>query len=215
MKKALCAMLAAGAAASLPAPTLAADAGLTLEQVYDAGRCIVDRDRRAALSLVVAQPIEGDVVDLSGLSPDLRDRCASAIESASPLNLRGAIAQALFFRDFEGFGLQPGRGVSLVNLNIPVQDSPPGSDMVDMYRWADCVVRNDAGHSEALMRSRIGSRQEAAAIAGLSPYMQACAPEGADLRVSAAQLRGVVAQAAYHSMYRYWTRDLASTRGGE
>jgi hypothetical protein len=100
-------------------------------------------------------------------------------------------------------------------MNLPVQDSPPGTDTENLYRWADCVVRNNGQHTERLLASRIGSRNESAAINGLQPYMQACTGQGEEMRVSASQLRSLAAQSAYHSMYRYWTRDLASTRGNE
>ena len=215
MNRFLGCMLAAGAAIAMPSAVAADTGSPSLEQVYDAGRCIVDRDRRAALNLIAAQPLDADAVDLSGRSPELASRCAAGLEAANPLHLRGALAQALFFRDFGGFGLQPGRGVALLNMNLPVQDSPPGTETENLYRWADCVVRNDGPHTERLLESRIGSRTESAAIDGLRAFMAACMPQGEELRVSASQLRSVAAQMAYHSMYRYWTRDLMSTRGGD
>ncbi|MGZ8351250.1 MAG: hypothetical protein ACXWU2_14570 [Allosphingosinicella sp.] len=212
MNKSFCAGLAAGAALLLPAPALADDGDLTLRDVYDAGRCIVDRDRMAALRLMQVLPIDGDNADLSSLPAGLAARCASGMTTADSLHFRGALAQALFFRDFGGFGLEPMRGTSLVNLNLPVQDSPSGTPTIDMYRWADCLVRNDAPNAERLMSSRIGSTQETAAVNAMRPFMTACTPAGAELRVQTSDLRSVVAQSAYHSMYRYWTRDLQATR---
>ena len=114
----------------------------------------------------------------------------------------------MFFRDFGGFGLEPRRSVPLVNLALPVQDLPEGSVRNELYRWADCVVRNDADHSERLMQSRVGSETEATMIGHLRPYLEVCAPASAQFSVAPAELRAVIAQSAYHSMYRYWTRQL-------
>jgi hypothetical protein len=212
MGKAFLAVLAAGAALSVSTPALADNGDRALQDVYEAGRCIVQRDRDAAFRMMQALPIDGDAAEVSSLPTGDADRCVQGMTSVQSLHLRGAIAQALFFRDFGGFGLEPMRGRSLVNLNLPVQDSPPGTPTIDMYRWADCLVRNAAPDAERLMSSRVGSTQEQAAVRGLSAYMAACTPAGAELRVQTSDLRSVVAQSAYHSMYRYWTRDLQATR---
>ena len=45
-------------------------------------------------------------------------------------------------------------------------------------------------------------------IGHLRPYLQVCAPAAAQFSVAPAELRAVIAQSAYHSMYRYWTRQL-------
>ncbi len=210
MKKTMFALLAAGAAL-MPAAPASADQGTALRQIYDAGRCIVDNDRRTAVSFLQSLPIEEGEADLSLLPDNLTRRCARGMSAVDSLHVRGAIAQALFFRDFGGFGIEPGRSVPLVNLNIPAQGSPPGTGMTELYRWADCVVRNDIGHTERLLQTRVGSPNEATAIEALRPFMQACA--GADsLAVRPSDFRSLVAQSAYNSMYRYWTRQLDPVR---
>ncbi len=207
MKRTIFALVAAGAAMSLAGPALADQGAPSLRQVYDAGRCLVTSDRGTAVSLLTTLPLEEGDVDLSTL-PDRAQRCARGLTTVASLHLRGAIAQALFVRDFGGFGEEPRRSAPLVNLNIPAQSSPPGTGMTELYRWSDCVVRNDAGQSERLLSSTVGSRQEAAAIERLRSYMSACAPAGQQLSVRPSDLRSLVAQSAYHSMYRYWTRQL-------
>ena len=57
MNKALFSLLAAGAALALPSAA-AADNGTSLRDVYDAGRCMVERDRHAAVSLLGTLPID-------------------------------------------------------------------------------------------------------------------------------------------------------------
>lgn len=210
MKKTMFALLAAGAAL-LPAPASADEGSASLRQIYDVGRCIVDNDRRTAVSYLQSLPIDEGEADLTLLPDSLTRRCARGLGAVDSLHVRGAIAQALFFRDFGGFGIEPGRSVPLVNLNIPAQSSPPATGMAELYRWADCVVRNDIGHTERLLQSRVGSQSESAAIEGLRPYMQACAGEQS-LSVRPSDFRSLVAQSAYNSMYRYWTRQLDPVR---
>ena len=206
MRKAIVSLLAAGAALALPA---AASANGSLEDVYDAGRCMVERDRHAAVGLLGTLPIDATPADLSGLSPALAERCGRRLSSVTGLHLRGAIAQALFLRDFGSFGVEPRRSTPLVNLSLPMQDSPSGDRAVELYRWADCLVRNDGIHVERLLASSIGSRTESQLIASMRDYMAACAPAGAQLAVHPGELRSVLAQSAYQSMYRYWTGRLA------
>lgn len=215
MKKAICSLLAAGAALAMAAPAAAAaaaDNGETARQIYDAGRCMVDRERHTAVGFLRAVPVDSEDADLSLLPDSLVERCASGLGSAKALHMRGAIAQALFMRDFGGFGLEPRRSAPLVNLDLPVQDSPEGSVRTELYRWSDCVVRNDAHHTERLLQSSVGSRGEAAAIEGLRDFMAACAPAGSQLSVLPIEVRSLLAQSAYHSMYRYWTNQLDPVR---
>ena len=212
MRKAICSLLAAAAALAMPVPAAADDNGDSVRDIYDAGRCLVDRDRRAAVGFLTAVPVDSETADLSQLPDSLAQRCAEGMNSAKTLLIRGAIAQALFFRDFGGFGLEPRRSAPLVNLDLPVQDSPEGSVRTELYRWSDCVVRNDATHTERLLSSPVGSRTEEAAIEGLRPYMAACAPAGSQLAVQPTELRSLLTQSAYHSMYRYWTNQLDPVR---
>ena len=211
MKKAMLALLAAAAALSPTAPAAADEGRSSLRAIYDAGRCIVDNDRRTAVSFLQSLPLEEGEADLRLLPDSLTRRCAQNLGTVDSLHVRGALAQALFFRDFGGFGIEPGRSVPLVNLNIPAQSSPPGTGMTELYRWADCVVRNDIGHTERLLQSRVGSENESAMVEQLRPFMQACAGEQS-LAVRPADFRSLVAQSAYNSMYRYWTRQLDPVR---
>lgn len=178
------------------------------ERIYSAGRCMVQRDRSAAVDLILALPLGREATDLSALSPGLGERCGAGLAPVPAMHLRGAIAQALFFRDFAAFGLQPSRSVALVNLDLPVQDSPAGDGTTDIYRLTDCVVRNDAEHTEMLLATQPGTANERRAIDLLAPYVRACTPPEASLTMARSDLRSAIAQSAYQSMYRYWTRQL-------
>lgn len=208
MNKALFSLLAAGSALALPAAA-AATTSTSLDDVYDAGRCMVERDRAAAVGLLMTLPIDATPADLSSVPAALAERCGRRLGTVTSLHLRGAIAQALFLRDFGSFGVEPRRSTPMVNLNLPAQDSQSGDRAVELYRWGDCLVRNDAIHAERLLASPVGSRTEAAMIEAMRDYMAACAPAGAQIAINPGEVRSVVAQSAYQSMYRYWTGRLA------
>jgi hypothetical protein len=190
---------AAGAAASFTP----AQAAPTVAAVYESGRCMVQRDRRAAVTLILSLPSDNSIANLA----PFRGACAGA-EGASAMLVRGAIAQALFLRDFRVFGREARAEVVLVNLGLPVESSVSGSRSNELYRWGDCVVRNDGAGLQRLLVSAVGSADESAAIAGLQTYMAACMRSGTQLEVRASELRSVLAQSAYHAMYRYSTGQL-------
>jgi len=205
-------LTAAGALAALAAAT-PASAAPSAASVYEAGRCIVDSDRRIAASLLRNLPLDSRPADLSGLRGGRASGCNPG-PGVPAMVMRGALAQELFLRDFRSFGVEPRNPDRLVNLNLPVQtygavgSSAPG----DLYRWSDCVVRNDTANTERLLRSRVGSSEEANAISGLQSYMTACIAADSQLSVRSSELRSVIAQSAYYSMYRYWLGDLRTAR---
>jgi hypothetical protein len=171
---------------------------------------MVQRDRRAAIALIRDLPFDNSQANLSTLRGSPAQDCAAGASGASALLVRGAIAQAMFQRDFRGaFGGEPRTGVQPVNMQLPIEAAPGG---VETYRWADCVVRNEPIGTEQLLRSYIGSGEEAAAISRLQPYMSACMADGAQLTVRLIDLRSLFAQGAYNGSYRYWTGQLRVTR---
>lgn len=203
-------MLVAAVAASLSCAPALADAAPAAAAVYEAGRCIVGQDRAAAAALMRRLPLDDSAADLSPLQRSRARACAAGAAGASANMVRGAIAQELFLRDFRSFGGEPRYPDRLVDLDLPVQgiSAPGGSGAGDLYRWADCVVRNDPANVERLLRSPVGSTDEAGAIAAVQPYMSACFAAGAQVAMRASQIRGLFAQGAYFSMYRIWTGQL-------
>jgi hypothetical protein len=201
--------LAAAAAFALPAP---AQAARNAPSIYEAGRCLVDHDRGAANMLMARLPLDDSAADLSGLRGRAAE-CATRLADAPAMQVRGAIAQAMFMRDFGSIRreVDPRRG--FINLNLPVQASPAGSRAVELYRWGDCVARNDAGGTERLLRTEAASIEESQAVEELRNYMAACMPAGGQLEVRLWELRSVLAQSAYHTLYRYWTGQLDAARG--
>jgi len=209
MKRTIFGLAFVTSAWALAAPTPAAvTAGSQwTAATYEAGRCIVRADRGAAAALMRTLPLDDSPADLGALRGRAA-RCAEGAAGATAVTMRGAIAQALYLSDFRGRELRPVRPGYLVDLGLPVQGAPGGSRTVELYRWADCVVRNDSATTRRLLMSPLGSSEETAAITALNNYMAACLPQGADLNVYASEVRDLFAQTAYASLYRYWTGQL-------
>ena len=131
------------------------------------------------------------------------------------MQVRGALAQAMFMRDFGSLRREPDPRRPFINLDLPVQATfgAPSDRTTQLYRWADCVARNDTAGTERLLRTEPTSPEETAAIEGLRNYMAACMPSGTQLEVRLWELRSLIAQSAYHTIYRYWTGQLNATRG--
>ena len=196
--------LIAAAAALLPASAPAT--GGSTAAVFEAGRCMVQRDRRAAISLFRSLPLDQTVADFSALGGSAARACIGAVPGASGLLVRGAIAQALFQRDFRGeIGDALRNGVQPADLGLP--DASAGG-APNSWRWADCVVRNEPAATGRLLRTEVGSPQEAAAISGLQLHMSACMAMGAELTLRRSEVRSLFAQGAYHNAYRYWAGQL-------
>ena len=123
MKKTMIPIAAAALLAVIPS---AAPAARNSPVIYEAGRCIVQHDRRAANALMATLPLDESAADLSRL----RGRaaaCAAALADAPAMQVRGALAQAMFMRDFGSMRSDPDPRRGFINLNLPVQASPGGS----------------------------------------------------------------------------------------
>jgi hypothetical protein len=210
MKHILFALAACATLASLPAPAAATP---TAAAAYEGGRCIVAQDRRAAVALLARLPLGDTPADLSGVGRN-GAACVASLAGASSLLMRGAIVQAMFLRDFRGLEREPADDRVIVNLNLPVEaGATVQADRTgELYRWGDCVARNDAAAVERLLRAPIGSAEERDALGGLQTFMSSCMPAGQQLSVRSWEVRSLFAQAAYHMLYRYWTGQLQSAR---
>jgi hypothetical protein len=194
--------LLAAAAICLPAiPAGASPGGSSVRSVYDMGKCIVRKDRIAAVALMGSLPLSGSA-NLSGSIGSASGCVAQASTGANSVTVRGALAQALFLRDFNEFGAEPTRKAGFASYELPIESG--------LYRWSDCVVRQDTGAITVLLHTEIGSRQEAQVLERIRPQMSACLPTTEKLAIAPSQLRSVLAQSAYNVAYRYWTEQLSA-----
>jgi hypothetical protein len=209
MKRLVFSVVALGAMAAIPAPAAATPSSAA---VYEAGRCLVQQDRRSAVALMGSLPLGDGPADLSSVGRSGAG-CVRGLAGAPAMLVRGGIAQALFLRDFGGFGRELRNDRNIFDLNLPVEGFGTSLDRtVHLYRWADCVVRNDSAGTERLLRSAIGTPAEREAVAALQTFMSSCMPVGTQLSVRAWEVRSVFAQSAYHTLFRYWTGQLQSAR---
>jgi hypothetical protein len=181
--------------------------------LYQAGQCIVARDRAAAISLFQALRSSNGSGD-----PAVARRVADTgcldmpLPGNSEIVLGGAIAQALYGNDYPVAGAPPLNRGRLANLQLLAAGTGPGSGSSRAYAWSDCVVRNDLRNTQRLLATPAGSSQEVQVLMEMRPAMAGCAG-GADPGVADVFLRSMLTQAAYDVLYRYWTGELRATGG--
>jgi hypothetical protein len=199
-------------AAGLVAAPLRAETGPE-QEAYRIGACIA-KQRDAASALIRALPLDAGS---TSLEPAELGAAASCVKQPIALRtrlLRGAIAQAMLLRDFPRFGVPPEISQKLfVRLDLPLAPRP-GVDAgtADLYKLADCVIRNRPIDSESLFRSSPGSVLERRILDGLTPIVAACRPQRATTLITRGDFRSVLAQAAYDVSVRYWSEQLWSAK---
>lgn len=212
MNKALLATLAAAAALPVPA---SAQGSANAESVYDFGRCVVKDDRDAAARLLSQLPYEGEVDNVRTLLGGGAAKCqASAPAAVSAQQLRGALAQELFKKDFKEFGMTPETPVyRLAEVSLPIADNAPVSPQTrNLYKLAECTVRNDGSRVEYLLATPLGSSREQTQFDNLAPVLLACQPAGTQLNMSRLTMRSAIALAAYDVAARFATGKLVVRR---
>ena len=198
-------------AAATGQPDANANSAAVFEGIYRAGQCIVRSDRAAAIRVLEALPVDGEP-QLQSAARLLRDAgcLRSPLPSDFPLFLRGAIAQEMLSSDFPEFGAEPYSVGRLVDLRLPVEsdEAPAADESARRYRWSDCVVRNDSQSTERLIRTPMGSDLERKLFKRMAPYFSACMNRSEQLSASAPEIRSLLMQSAYHSLYRLWNGKL-------
>ena len=211
---------AAAAALALPVggTAVASTSGAGTGEAYSLGRCIVKADRSAAVRLMNQLPLAGDSTNLDASQLGKASRCLGASASGvSAMALRGGIAQELFLKDFEEFGVRPQREVAdFADYDLPVEEEAGNvpADTHALFRLGECAVRNDTVNAVKLLRAPVGSQQEMNIINSMRPMLGACQPAGSNVAIGRGELRSVMAQAAYHVSARYWRGDLKTPPKG-
>ncbi|MDB5720050.1 MAG: hypothetical protein JWP15_668 [Alphaproteobacteria bacterium] len=196
-------------AAGLPTPAMAQ--GGPEKQVYEIGQCIAAKDRDAAAALLRDLPFGTGSFTLDGARLGGAARCLAQPQPVRARTMRGALAQALLLRDFPRFGIEPRVAPRLfARLDLPLEPRA-GVDArtANLYKLADCVVRNRAIESEPLFRSGLGSGVEDRVIDSFGPTIAACQKLSAPAAISRADFRGLLAEAAYDVSVRYWSGQLS------
>jgi hypothetical protein len=193
---ALSAALAAAAVAYQPAAA-ATPSAESVKQAHAFANCAVTRSRGG--EILGAYP--GSEAETQILASYRSRGCQGP--AATPTLLRGAVAEQLFKTDFGSIGARAKR--DSVEVFAPLatgalQQLPADrKQRVEMLDFAACLVATDPTNSVALLNTGVGSAEEGRAMAALQPTFAPCVQAGQTLGVNRAELRGLVAEAAYRA----------------
>jgi hypothetical protein len=182
--------------------------------IYSAARCAVSKDHDSAASVVRRLPLNSDEARIEAGWLGGGAECAKEGALVGPaVVLRGAIAQALYIRDFREFGLRPRLAPALLSdLGLPpVNDGVDTSNPeVALARFGDCLARNVPEDTDRLLKSPVDSSIEHAVIAEIQPYFAGCYPKNSRFNASRSTLRGLLALSAYSASTRYWRGEIVA-----
>ena len=145
---------------------------------YEAGRCLVAQDRRAAVACMARLPLGDTAADLGGVAAG---RAFVTAGASSRCSCAARSPRRCSIRDFRGSSASRSTTADR-DLNLPVELGAPPDRTIRLYSWGDCVVRNDAaGIDRCCARDRLGRR--ACRAWGLQTYMSNCMRDGQQLSV--------------------------------
>jgi len=198
VKSALALLLAAGCALGAVAPAHAqADGSAEARKNRDAERitielmgCLVRSERRQAAEVVRLEPgTEAEGKAFMGLFDSARMCVPRGKKVQAPgINLRGALAEALYLRTFRDAGTAS--GVAQPEwLKQPVHSA---------YAVVQCAAEKEPAAADRLIRTRWHSDEEVAAADALLPTLQACA-NGRQVNFDRVTLHGLIAEALFRA----------------
>lgn len=180
-----------------PAPR---SAGVDARALHQVASCLIKADARRAAAFLATAPTEPQTRLLADLQEPLA-QCAADVGGEgtqlrlSAAALRGPIAEALFERDFNGWSARSGRRpLAVYPLTPPPAQVPRARMLADM---AACVADQRPAEVLALLRTEPASAGESQATEALVPALAPCFRAGESADVTRAQLRGLLAEAAY------------------
>jgi hypothetical protein len=162
------------------------------------GLCLARRNRRAVDQFLAQHVGAPSAPGLArGLaSPDCLYN--ADLRFASTL-LRGSLFEALYRFDYERREVP-----NLAAAPVISYGPPDSSDLsheertyLGLLAFADCVVRQRSDGVRALVLSRVASREEAQALAQVSPGLSSCVEGGGEVPFSRSILRGFLAESLY------------------
>jgi hypothetical protein len=131
-------------------------------------------------------------------------RCTPTDETieATTFYSRGAIAERLLYRDFEGFGTarrHPVRVFSPVSAYYVRNADHYSRTTLAMLDMAGCVVRAQPQRSFAFFHTQRGSAAEGRALTELAPAIGSCLPQGESIELTPSLFRAFLAEATYRA----------------
>jgi hypothetical protein len=183
---------------SLPGAQVTAMSGL-----QEMANCLVAGNGPAAMALLAAEP--GSIEETRArkrLMPSNETPCLRFVPDLRMENtlLRGSLAEVLYE---DKFGAPPAATAAASSEASPSggkvmwTNSTPADKGVASYLVAKCYVRRDPAGSHALLATTVGSKEERAALRGMSPDFSACTSSGRTATLNRLILRYAVAEALY------------------
>lgn len=170
-----------------------------------AAQCVVVSDNRLAQRLLGTLPGSTAEARLGRELGPLYKACGgAAIFSAGTLDTRGEVALALVERrlatgaDTSAVATAPLWYAALLEGRTAGRDYDPVQ--LGLQQFGGCMLRGAPDASVALLRSPRGSADERSAVARLKPVIPGCVSQGQTLRLTATNLRLLLAEPAYHAI---------------
>lgn len=168
------------------------------------GACLVKADAAASMALVMAAPNSSESEAAQRrLKPHLVDCLFSSIDSnvvgikmsLMPTTERGVIAEALYRLQFAGSPPPPAQSSA-----PPMASASAGAENeaeAIISGFAQCVTQANPAAVRSIIMSQVGSREEHAGVAALTPSLPSCLYKGQTLKVDRLVLRSRLAEALY------------------
>ena len=190
MGVALAAGLGCGSAALAGTPELA-----------KAAQCAVSADRESAADALGDLGFATTPATLDAARLGKGAKCAAGGLTGPSIDVRGALVEALYKRDFREFGVQPHQSQgNFVQVRLP----EGAGDADGRGAVAMCVARSAPNLADRLFGTVPGTQRESDAIAAVVPYFRACRPSGSPLALTRGEMRALIAHGAYETSVRFW-----------
>jgi len=173
--------------------------------LYNKAYCAARHDSEDARKLFATPPGSKEEAKLLR---SLNQMCAfpvyggPALEAEGQL-MRGVIAEALYDQFHQKKGFVDPKAAPFGNLSPEVIGAlgAKGQASLAGLDFAQCIVAAGPDRVDALLNSNSVTGEQDKAFEQLQPYLGPCLPKGAQVNFSKLVLRGLLAEAAYRSLY--------------
>jgi hypothetical protein len=178
----------------------------SMRALFDHGYCAVRNDLPDAKKLFTTPP--GSKEEAKVLRSLGAQNCALIVYGGPALEadrqlLRGVIAEAVYDQSRKKKDRIDPAAAPFGNLSAEAIASldPKGQAALAGLDFAQCVVAASPEGTKALMTKSSDPADQDKAFEQLQPYFAPCLPNGAQITFSKVVLRGLIAEAAYRSLY--------------
>ena len=173
------------------------------------GQCLVRGDAQGSMAFIATVPSTPKAIQaLERLRPRLPDCLGNAAQGTElygmvtlqmkESTLRGAVASALYRLQFAGRPVTSLPRPATVALILPPELSQPRDQhLVAGYAFAQCLTQSQPAIVRDVVISKIGSREENAALSQLAPFMSGCLSSGTTIKTDRNTLRLMLADSLY------------------